>query len=151
VPDGEGAIAFLPFEVSLRAIQMHPSRGSGFDDAHRVSDGDGRWNGKEEMDVVVDASDGKSLHVVIAGDPAYMGPQSFLDIRRDAFAAPFVEKTQWNKEQQYVCDMMKGNGSVVFGRPSGAWVTRLRGSQGCVRDADSTLGYSRVLPTGALA
>src|SRR3569833_1524067 len=35
-----------------------------------------------------------------------------------------VEKTQWNNEQQYVCDMMNDDGSADLGRPSGARITQ---------------------------
>ena len=42
------------------------------------------------------------------------------------FRRCFVEKTQWNRELQYVCDMMKDKGIAGFDRPSGAWITWFR-------------------------
>jgi len=66
------------------------------------------------------------------------------------FRRCFVEKTQWNRELQYVCDMMKVNSNAVLCRFRSSLRDEgliVRGSQGF---AALHPGLVSVLPPGAV-
>ena len=87
LPDGEGAITFLPFEALNHADSVHPMRRDALDFSHGCGDRHGRRQRQEKMDTVFCSSDLKSLHAVIPRNAAHVGPQPRLDLRGDDLGA----------------------------------------------------------------
>jgi hypothetical protein len=88
--DAEGAVAFLPSEVTtFRECIMNPFGRAAFDELHRLGDGKRRWEREEEVDVILHSSDGEGFYAVVAGNAAEVGSEAGLEIVVDRFAAFF--------------------------------------------------------------
>lgn len=76
-PDTEGAVAFLPGEISHTWKRiMHPFRRSTFKKLNRLCNGKRRGQGNEQVDMVLYAAHRQGLHFVFSGDAAEVGPKA---------------------------------------------------------------------------
>src|ERR1044071_1538884 len=82
--DTEGAIFHLPTkEPLLREGFMHPFGGATLDKLQRLGNRKGRGQREQDVDMVRHAPNLDGLHVIVPGDAAQKGPESFPQFRGD--------------------------------------------------------------------
>ena len=133
--DAERAIFFLPTEqAQFREGFMHPFGGAALDQLHGLGDRNGRWQGKQDMDVVRHAADFNGFHAVLTGNSAEERPEPFAESGRDELGPLFgAENTM-----KIGADAGHARYSAV---PSGLVQCR-------IYPGVETPGYGRIVPPG---
>src|SRR5262245_18137594 len=86
----EGAVLFLPAKQTVfREALRHPFRGAALDELERLGNRHRRRQGKQDMHVVLDASDFQRPHFVLTRNAAQEGPEPLAQRGRNQRAAFF--------------------------------------------------------------
>lgn len=80
--DAEGAVSFLPRETKqFWESFVNPFRTISLHELHCLRDRKGRRQRQKNMEMIGYATGCKSTHLVFAGDPSEIRPESFADVR----------------------------------------------------------------------